>query len=120
MVVGSLQPPTLFLRAPVCPRMATCTTVTVAEPEPDESTVVVDNVAARSPAPNQIVADVTLTNRITSGSGQQLSPAASITLNGGSEDFTDTVTLGPGESSTITVEFTDTPTGQVEVCAEAV
>ena len=35
-------------------------------------------------------------------------------------NFTDTIELGPGESGTITVEYADAPTGQVEVCAEVV
>ena len=100
--------------------MAVCTTVTVSESEADESTVEITDVSPRSPAPERIEVDVTITNRVISGAGETISPAAGITLNDGPTDFTDTIELGPGESGTITVEYADTPTGEVEVCAEVV
>lgn len=100
--------------------MATCTTVFVADPTPDESAAEVSINSIRSPSPATIVADVTVTNTVTSGEGATVSPTVEATVNGGMRT-TESVTLEPGSSVQITFEFTDTPTGSgVEVCVGVV
>jgi hypothetical protein len=72
--------------------------------------------AVRSPEPGVVVAEATVTNTITAGDGESLTPTVEATLNGGSS-VSETVTIPAGGEATIEFEFTGAPEGeQAEVC----
>jgi hypothetical protein len=97
--------------------MAVCQTVTVESATPDESTVEILTVSPSSPRPGVIVVAVEVRNRIVSGDGETLSPTLAISLNGGSDNTVPVESLSPGSQTAVSVELTNTPTGEVEVCA---
>lgn len=87
-------------------------------PTPDTSTAKVTDINAASNTPNELSVSVTVTNQVTSGSGETLTPTVEITANGALIE-SDTFTLPPGESAGIS-SVNQSQTGEVEVCANVV
>lgn len=84
-------------------------------PAPDESTVSVTDVTT-SASDREITVNASMTNTITSGSGETLTRSIGITIDGALAG-TDNATLSPGASTEITATITQPP-GTYEVCVD--
>jgi len=81
----------------------------------------VTSITATSTAPATIEAEAVVTNTVTAGVGNTISPTVEISISGGAAVASETVTIKPGESATVAAEFADTPTGpDIQVCGEVV
>lgn len=82
----------------------------------DNSTasVAIDNI---TPSPNEITGQYTVSNTITSGDGEILSPVVVVTVNGRQVNTQEFV-LRPGELINADLSISDPPSGEVEVCVD--
>lgn len=83
-----------------------CDSVQVQEPTQDESVVEVTGITAtQGNSWNKIVADVEISNNITSGDGVEITESISVTIedsSGNLDEVTKSVTVSPGSSVTET------------------
>jgi len=87
------------------------------EPEPNTSAIVVNIDSITSPSPNTIVVDYTVSNNVTSGSGETLSPTIGVAVDGSSVDSR-SVTVSAGGSQPESVEINNVSSGPSQVCVE--
>jgi len=96
-----------------------CQEVVVAEPIPDESTVLIQDFNVDSPSPNTVDVSFEVVNEVISGSGERRNPTVEI-LVGGSQVETVSPSLSQGSSESYTVAVNDVESGSVNICAEFV
>ena len=81
-----------------------CDSVQVQEPIQDESVVEVTGITATQDGSwNEITADVSISNNITSGDGVEMTESVSVTVedsSGNLDEVTKSITLSPGVSTT--------------------
>lgn len=93
-----------------------CRNVTVEAP-PDESSLSVSINSINSPDFNTIEVQYTVTNTVTSGSGESVLRLVRTSVNGEVVDETMTST-SPGDTTTNSLIINDAPAGSNEVCVE--
>lgn len=96
-----------------------CQTVNVEEPTPDVSSISINIDSVTSPSPNTVSVDYTVSNVVTSGSGETLSPTIETTV-GGSQVDTTGVSVGSGGSESVSLQIDNVSGGSSEVCVREV
>lgn len=94
-----------------------CKNVNVEEPTPDTSTTNLNLGSFASPSPNEVVVNYGVSNNVTSGNGESLSPTVVVSIDGTLVNDK-TYNLSPGQSVSENLTITDVNAGSRQICVE--